>query len=39
MTGTSDYLFIAVWLAMAITLSFALVYAWNALEKWFSRRP
>jgi hypothetical protein len=39
MTGMSDYLFFAVWLAMAITLSFALVYAWNTLEKWSSRRP
>jgi hypothetical protein len=34
----SDYLFFAVWLAVAITLSFALVYAWNGLEKWRSRR-
>jgi hypothetical protein len=39
MTGMSDYVFFTVWLAVAITLSFALVYAWNRMEKWGSRSP
>jgi hypothetical protein len=39
MTGMSDYLFFAIWLAVAITLSFASVYAWNSFEKWSNRRP
>jgi hypothetical protein len=39
MTGTSDYLFFAIWLAVAITLSLTLVYVWNSLEKRSNRRP
>ena len=38
LTGMSDYLFFAGWLAVAITLSFALIYAWNSVERWSSRR-
>ncbi len=39
MTGVSDYLYLAIWLAVAITLSFGLVYAWNRLQKWDSQWP
>jgi hypothetical protein len=38
MIGMSDYLFFAIWLAVAMALSFALVYAWNGFEKWTNRR-